>query len=99
MIKVTKQEMIRFIKAQRNDRPVNMGNGHAKDHIPNADCCVMTHFGRSRGWWFDFSNSVGRWEFGYQTIAELEVGIFDLFKCNIPGMARTYGELKARLKK
>ena len=57
---VTLQELADFLLALPDDAPINMYKGDSDAHCGG---CLMTQYGKSKGWKFDHSYSTtGTWE-------------------------------------
>lgn len=97
---ITKAEIKRFIKAQRNDRPVNMGNG-SFDEAKDGCGCLMVHIGQSRKIIGTYAGQFGI-DFGIDkgnraiNLLKVEggtwIGIFKNY--DVYPEVKTYGELK-----
>ena len=91
---VTKQELIDFVDAQPDDRPVNF-----KQFYSTKDCgCLMIHFGKevlnltNQFWCDNFS-----WESNCGKIAVIEGDNFIFYNIVSNSHVKTYGELKLNL--
>ena len=98
MLKVTKEEILKFIEAQPDDREVYMG-----DNFSNRRCgCIMIHYGK------EVLNIKNRFGCGFSSwelfnndddddlvcYADMDFPITDIAQLDFQG---TYGELKNRL--
>lgn len=91
---VTKQELIDFVDAQPDDRPIDFQQFYSTE-----DCgCLMIHFGKEvlnlKGRFY-CDNS--RWKGANDTLAYLQGDNFIFYNIVSNSHVKTYGELKLNL--
>ena len=76
---VTLQDLADFLLALPDNAPIRMSCGEYRNPIG----CLMTQYGKNKGWVFEYSYSDGIWEDkNYNVVARLDSnygGVFELF--------------------
>lgn len=74
-VQVTLIQLRDYLLAQRPDKPIEMGTGYNV-----GPGCLMTQYGRERGFEFDYSSTVSKcWSNGDDAVAGLDGFVFDIF--------------------
>lgn len=95
---VETKDILEFVMAQPDDRPVDMGN-----NVANAKCgCVMIDYGREVLGFEEFACGYSAWEkvdSDNRHIAKIkgEQSIFDLLNISAHRSVKTYGEIKQKI--